>query len=138
MPLMQFSMYTGMLLVSWFGARLIVGGSMTTGQLTSMISYSIQILVSLMMFSMVLVMITISRASAQRISEILKEESDLGNGDDPVHEVRDGSVRFRNVDFSYTKDRNKLVLSGIDLEIRSGETVGSSAGRAAPSPAWSS
>lgn len=124
MPLMQFSMYTGMLLVSWFGARLIVGGSMTTGQLTSMISYSIQILVSLMMFSMVLVMITISRASAQRISEILKEESDLGNGDDPVHEVRDGSVRFRNVDFSYTKDRNKLVLSGIDLEIRSGETVG--------------
>lgn len=124
MPLMQLAMYACMLLASWFGARLIVGGEMTTGQLISIITYAMQILMSLMMLSMVFVMITISRASAERIVEVLDETPDLKNGDNPVFEVRDGSVSFRNVDFSYAKDRSKPCLSGINLDVKSGETIG--------------
>ena len=129
-PIMQTCIYVCMLLVSWFGARLIVasGGNpavgMSTGQLTSMFTYAVQILMSLMMISMVLVMMTISRASAERIVELLKEESDLKDGENPVMVVKDGSISFSDVDFSYSKDADKLCLSGIDLSIRSGETVG--------------
>ncbi|MGI6150842.1 MAG: ABC transporter ATP-binding protein [Christensenellales bacterium] len=129
-PVMQACMYTCLLLVSWFGARLIVasGGNpdlgMSTGQLTSLFAYAIQILISLMMVSIVLVTLTISRTSAQRIAELLNETSDLKNRENPVTEVKDGSIRFVDVDFSYAKEADKLCLSGINIDIRSGETVG--------------
>ncbi len=123
-PLMQFCAYGGMLLISWFGAKLIVGGSMTTGELMSLITYAMQILMSLMMLSMILVMVTISRASAERITELLDEESDIVDKEQPVTEVKNGDIRFEHVDFSYRKDKNKLCLSGVELDIRSGETVG--------------
>lgn len=123
-PLMQFSMYACTLLISWFGARLIVSDSMTTGQLMSLISYATQILMSLMMLSMIFVMIIISRASAERIVEVLEEEPDLHNPANPVTEVKNGDVEFRSVGFSYTGDPEKLCLRDIDLTIRSGETVG--------------
>ena len=124
MPLMQFCVYTCMILVSWFGANLIVGGPMTTGELMSMFSYVIQILMSLMMLSMVLTMIAISRASAERIEELLDEESTLHNGANPLFEVPDGSIDFNGVSFSYKDDPNKLCLRDVDLHIRSGETIG--------------
>lgn len=130
MPLMQFCMYSCMLLVSWFGARLIVAtgndpvNGMSTGQLMSLMSYASQILMSLMMLSMVFVMIIISRASIERIVEILKEKSDLKNGRMPVKEVKDGSIVFDHVSFSYTGNKNKMCLKDINLDIKSGETVG--------------
>lgn len=123
-PLMQTAVYTCMLLLSWFAARLIVGGTMTTGELTSLITYTMQILMSLMMLSMVFVMLTISRTSADRISELLEEESDLHNGENPMTEVKNGEIIFEDVSFSYAKDKNKPCLSDISLEIKSGETVG--------------
>lgn len=126
-PLMQFSMYACLLLLSWFGAVLIVntsGTGMTTGELVSLIAYAMQILISLMVLSMVFVMIIISRASAERIAEILDEKSDLADSGNPVYEVKNGDIRFENVSFSYAKDKNKLCLKNIDLDIRSGETVG--------------
>lgn len=130
MPLMQFCVYTCMLLISWFGARLIVlSGNdpvvgMTTGQLMSLITYAMQILMSLMMLSMIFVMIIISRASMERITEILDEESDITNGENPVKEVKDGSIIFDNVSFAYKKDADKMCLSDISVSIKSGETVG--------------
>ncbi len=124
MPLMQFCVYACMLLVSWIGAQLIVGSDMTTGQLMSVITYAMQILMSLMMLSMVFVMITMSRASAERIVEILDEESDIHDVEHPVMQVPNGSVQFKDVCFSYAKDMNKLCLSDINLEIAAGETVG--------------
>jgi ATP-binding cassette subfamily B multidrug efflux pump len=123
-PLMQSIVYICMLLISWFGAQLIVGGSLTTGQLTSLLSYTMQILLSLMMLSMIFVMITISRASAERIVQILDEQPDLRSPAAPVHDVRDGSVSFRGVDFRYSKSQDRLSLSGVDLDIKPGETVG--------------
>ena len=123
-PIMQTAMYSCILLISWFASKMIVQGSMTTGELVSIISYSTQILFSLMMLSMIFVILTISRASAERITEVLMEESDLHNGTKPVFEVSDGSVIFEAVDFSYTKDKNKICLSRVDLDIKSGETVG--------------
>jgi ATP-binding cassette subfamily B protein len=123
-PLMNLAMYSCMILASWFGARLIVGGEMTTGELTGIITYAMQILMSLMMLSQVFVMLTISRASAERVIELLDERSDLRNPAQPVCSVSDGSIGFHNVDFSYTKNEEKLCLSGIDLDIRPGETVG--------------
>ena len=123
-PLMQFVVYSCMLLVSWFSAKLIVVGELTTGNLMSLITYIMQILTSLMMLSMVLVMIVISRASAERVVEILDEKSDIVNPENPVYEVKDGSVKFENVSFSYTKDKKKLCLSKVKLDIKSGETVG--------------
>jgi ATP-binding cassette subfamily B protein len=123
-PLMQFSVYTSILLISWFGARMIVAQTMTTGQLMSLIAYTMQILMSLMMLSMVFVMITISRTSAERIVEILEEESDLHNGENPVDQVKNGAISFTGVNFSYAKDKNKPCLSSIDLDIKSGETIG--------------
>ena len=123
-PLMQFCMYGCMIFISWFGARLIVSGSMTTGQFMSMITYAIQILMSLMMVSMVLVMIVISRASAERIVEILEEESDLHNNENAIHEIKNGEIVFDHVGFSYCNDKNKLSLMDADFTIKSGETVG--------------
>ena len=123
-PLMQACVYACMLLISWFGARLIVGGSMTTGELISIITYTMQILMSLMMLSMVLVMITISRASAERIVELLEEKSDLTNCKEPVFEVADGSICFEHVSFSYSKNPDKLALKDVTLDIKSGETIG--------------
>ena len=123
-PLIQFSMYTCLLLISWFGARLIVSYHMTTGELMSLIFYSTQILMSLMMLSMVFVMITMARSSAERISELLDEKVDLTNPENPVMEVKNGDISFSNVNFSYAKDKNKLCLSNINLHIKSGETIG--------------
>ena len=123
-PLMQFCMYTCMLLISWFGARLIVGGSMTTGELTSLFSYAMQILMSLMMVAMVFVMITMSKASAERIAELLDEQPDLHNPENPVMEVKNGDIDFDHVNFSYKGDANKLALRGVDLHIKAGQTIG--------------
>lgn len=130
MPLMQFCMYGCMLFISWFGARAIVasGGNpeigLSTGELMSLITYAMQILNSLMMLSMVFVMITISRASAERIVELLEEESDLQNPDNPVCQVKDGEIRFENVSFSYSRHADKPCLDQINLVIHSGETIG--------------
>lgn len=132
MPLMQFTMYLCMLLISWFGAKLILSDTMTTGELMSMFSYAGQILMSLMMFSMVFVMVIMSKASAERIAEILNEKSTMENKENPVLEVKDGSIDFENVSFSYShhireeeKDvMSAPVLSNINLNINSGETVG--------------
>lgn len=124
MPLMQAAMYVTILLLSWLGAKLIVGSSMTTGQLMSLISYASQILMSLMMLSMVFVMITISRASAERIVAVLEEQTDIADPAEPVMTVKDGSLRFDHVGFSYTGDPNHLCLQDIDLTIPSGSVVG--------------
>ena len=123
-PLMQFSIYFCMVMISWFGARFVIGGKLTTGQLTSLISYTMQILMSLMMISMVFVMIIISRASAERIAEILDEKPDIVQPEKPVLKVPDGSIRFENVSFSYASNKNNLCLKNINLEIKSGQTVG--------------
>lgn len=123
-PLMQGYVYACMILVSWLGAKQIVIGNMSTGNLMSFFTYIMQILSSLMMLSMVFVMITMSRASAERIVEVLDEESDITNCDNPVYEVKDGSVEFTDVSFSYAKRPDKTVLDDIDLIIPSGQTVG--------------
>ena len=128
MPLMQFCMYACMLLISWFGARLIVVGSMTTGELTSMFSYAMQILMSLMMVAMVFVMITMAKASAERVAEILDEQPDLHNPANPIHEVKDGAIEFDDVSFSYKGDERKLALKNVNLHIKAGQTVGSLGG----------
>lgn len=123
-PLMQFSVNVVIILISWFGGKFIINGNLTTGELTSLISYAMQILMSLMMLSMVLVMIMISRASAERIIEILNEESDLKNKENPIKEVKNGDISFENVSFSYAKDKNKICLKDINIDIKSGETIG--------------
>ena len=123
-PLMQGCVYTCMILVSWLGAKQIVIGTMSTGNLMSFFTYIMQILSSLMMLSMVFVMITMSRASAERIVEVLDEQSDITNCDDPVYKVKDGSIQFTDVCFSYAKRPDKTVLDDIDLVIPSGQTVG--------------
>ena len=126
-PLMQFSIYICILAISWFGAKIIVNTGMTeltTGELMTMLTYSIQILSSLMMLSMVLVMIAISKSSAERIVEVLEEESDITNPDNEIKEVKDGSIKFDNVSFSYVKDKKKECLKNINLDIKSGETIG--------------
>ena len=123
-PLMQMVMYTGLILISWFGARFIVGGTLTTGQLMSLITYAMQILVSLMMISMVFVMLTISAASAERIVEILKEEPSIKTKDNPIKDVKDGSIEFNEVNFSYVGDKDNTCLKDINLKINSGETIG--------------
>lgn len=123
-PLMQFTIYTCIMLLSWFGAKLIVGGSLTTGQLMSFFSYAMSILMSLMMISMVLVMVILAKSSGERIIEVLEEKSDLANGKAPKYEVKDGSIEMCEVSFSYSNDPNKLVLNDINISIKSGETIG--------------
>ena len=130
MPLMQLCVYTTLLLISWFGARAIVASGndaalgLSTGELMSLFTYTMQILISLMVLSMIFVMITISRASAERIVEILDEKSDITNRENPVFKVADGSIEFKNVDFSYSKNADKLCLDNVNLKIQSGQTVG--------------
>lgn len=123
-PILQFSVYTCMLLISWLGAKFVVGSTLTTGELVSMFTYTMQILMSLNMMSMVFVMVIIARTSAERITEVLSEESDLKNNNAPIYEIKDGSVVFKNVSFSYTNDRNKLALRQASMEIKSGEVIG--------------
>ena len=130
MPLMQFCMYACMILISWVGARLIVttGGDpvtgFSTGELMSMLTYVMQILMSLMMLSMIFVMLTMSRASAQRITEVLEERSDLHDGEKNLKDVPDGSIDFEHVNFSYSGNKDHLSLKDISLHIPSGATVG--------------
>ena len=127
MPGMQVAVYSCMLLLSWFGARIIVGSGgsdLTTGELMSLMTYALQILGALMMLSMIFVMVVISRASAERIVEVLDEQSDLTNPEHPVLKVADGSVDFSHVSFSYSKRMDKCCLKNIDLHIPSGMTVG--------------
>lgn len=127
MPLMQLAIYTCIILISWFGAKMIVNSGMTeltTGELMTMFTYSIQILSSLMMLSMVLIMITISKPSAERIVEVLDEKVDIENSKNPVKEVKDGTIEFKNVMFSYVKSKDKECLKNINIKINSGETVG--------------
>lgn len=126
-PIMQFATYCTTVLICWFGARIIVTSHMTaltTGQLSSLITYSIQILMSLMMLSMMLVMSTLALSSAERIYKILDEVPDIKNPENPVMEVKDGSIKFDNVSFSYVNNKDKEVLKNINLNIKSGETVG--------------
>ena len=127
MPLMQLTVYGCMIAIAWFGARIIVlsGATiLTTGQLMSLITYTMQILSSLMMVSMIIVMMTISKASAERICEILDEKSDITNCADPVYAVKNGDVEFKNVRFSYSKNADKNVLDDINISVKSGQTVG--------------
>jgi len=130
MPLMQFCLYASMLLLSWFGAKEIIASGnnpaagLSTGDLAGLITYAMQILMSLMMLSMVFIMIIISNASTERIAAILNEESDLKNGENPVHTVKDGSITFEDVTFLYARKSDKPVLDKINLSIASGETVG--------------
>ena len=126
-PLMQFAIYSCILAISWFGAQIIIQTGMTeltTGELMTMFTYSIQILSSLMMLSMVMVMIAISKSSAERIVEVLDTQSDIHDPKKPIMEVKDGSIEFRNVSFSYVKDKKKECLKNINLKIKSGETIG--------------
>jgi len=129
MPLMQLCMYSCMLLISWFGARVLVssgGTELTTGQLMSLLTYATQILMSLMLLSMVFVMITMSRASAQRIVEILEEKSSLSSPAGPavLYQVPNGEICFDHVDFSYSQNMDRLCLKDVSLTIHSGETIG--------------
>ncbi len=124
-PAMQFTVYSCILLISWVGAKfVVVDKTLTTGQLTSLFSYTMNILTSLMMLSMAFVMITMAKASAERIINVLDEESDIVNPQNPVMEVKDGSVVFENVSFSYSNNKEKLNLKDVNIEIKSGETVG--------------
>ena len=125
-PAMQLTIYTSVLLLSWLGAKLIVGGTMQTGELSSIITYAWQMLSSLMMFSMVFVMVVIAESSAKRIIEVLKEDSTIKNKENPIKEVKDGSIKFENVDFQYddAKAEDELPLENINIDIKSGETIG--------------
>ena len=128
-PMMQLAMYACIMAIGWFGAQFVVGGSLTTGELMSMFTYTMQLLMSLMMLSMVFVMVSMSTASAKRIVEVLEETSDIHNPAKPVYEIADGSIRFENVSFDYythefDKDADDAVLRNINLEIASGETIG--------------
>jgi len=119
-------MYASMLIIAWFGAKLIVSNSMTQGELLSIITYAMQVLSSLMMLSMIFVMLIISRAAGERVCEVLSEETDLKNPENPIRSVADGSICFKNVDFSYAKGGHKgsKCLKNVSVDIKSGETVG--------------
>lgn len=124
MPVMQIAMYTSIVAVLWFGGHMAVSGSMGTGELASFITYITQILMSLMMLSMIFIMLVISKASIQRISEVLSEEPTVKDCENSTEKVSDGSVRFENVSFSYFDDMNNLALENINIDIKSGETIG--------------
>ena len=123
-PAMQLTVYTCILLISWLGAKMIISDALTTGELMSLLAYCMNILMSLMMLSMIFVMITMSMASAKRISEVLEEKADIINPENPVFEVVDGSVRFEKVTFRYDIHSERPVLDNIDFNIKSGETIG--------------
>ncbi|NFH68457.1 ABC transporter ATP-binding protein [Clostridium botulinum] len=123
-PIMQFTMYACMILLSWIGAKMVGSGSMQTGELMSLFTYAGNILMSLMMMSMVFVMVIMAKSSAERIVEVLEEESDLKSKENSIKEVKDGSIEFRNVNFTYGKDKNNLNLENVNLKISSGETIG--------------
>ena len=123
MPLMQATVYTCILVLSWLGAKTIVAGGLTTGEMMSLLAYCMNILMSLMMLSMIFVMLTMSYASAKRIAEVITEQSDLENPPNPVSEVENGSISFQGVSFAYHKE-GKPVLKNINLDIKSGETIG--------------
>lgn len=124
MPIMQFTVYTCILVISWMGAHMIVSNTLTTGDLSMLLTYCMNILMNLMMLSMIFVMVTMSVASARRVAEVLNEKPDITNPENPVMEVADGSIEFRHVDFSYKKNAKEPVLKDINLKIRSGETIG--------------
>ena len=124
MPLMQFTVYTCILLISWIGAKMIVSDALTTGQLMSLLTYCMNILMSLMMLSMIFVMVTMSAASGERVAEVLNEKSSLTNPENPDFVVPNGSIEFRGVEFSYSSTAERPVLEDINLAIRSGETIG--------------
>lgn len=124
MPVMQFTVYSCILLISWLGAKQIVQSTLTTGELMSLLTYCMNILMSLMMLSMVFVMMSMSIASARRICEVLEEKSDLTNPENPLYEVPDGGITFEHVRFSYQKDSDEAVLHDINLQIHPGETIG--------------
>ncbi|WP_279155020.1 ABC transporter ATP-binding protein [Thomasclavelia cocleata] len=123
-PLMQFTVYGCIIMISWFGAHMIVGGTLTTGELTSMFTYVMMILMSLMMLSMVFVMIVMSIASVQRISEVINEKSTLHNPSNPDYKIKDGSIDFNHVYFSYFDDQDEVNLRDINVHIKSGQTIG--------------
>ncbi|MBQ8503158.1 MAG: ABC transporter ATP-binding protein [Clostridia bacterium] len=126
-PIMQFSTYLCMILIAWFGANLIISTNetgMTTGDLFSLLTYTMQILMNLMMLSMIFVMLTMSRAAGERVCEVLNEQSSLHNPENPVTVVSDGSIEFRNVGFSYSAKEDNLCLKDVNIRIESGETVG--------------
>ena len=124
-PAMQITIYTCILLISWIGSQLIVGGTMQTGELSSIITYAWQILASLMMLSFVFVMVIMAQSSAERILEVIEEEPSLKNKENPITKVKDGSIKFEDVSFAYSDDENKKYsLQNINLEIKAGETVG--------------
>ena len=123
-PVMMGVVYSCILLISWFGANMIVSDTLTTGNLMSLLTYCMNILMSLMMLSMIFIMVTMSEASARRISEVINEKSSLTNPENPIMEVPDGSIRFEDVDFSYRPGSAEPVLKDIDLDIRSGESIG--------------
>mgnify|MGYP000624037982 FL=1 len=123
-PIMMFIIFACMICLSWFGARFIVAGSLTTGELTSLLSYIFAMMMSLMMLSMIMVMISMSTASAERISEVLNEKADIVNPENPLMEVSDGSIVFDHVHFSYKHGGGEEVLSDINLSIKSGEIIG--------------
>ncbi len=123
-PLMTLTVYGSVIAISWFGANMIVGGELTTGELTTMLTYCMQILMSLMMVGFIFVMLTMSMASAQRIAGVLDEKSTLTNPEKPDFNVPDGSIDFENVSFSYSEKSERPVLSDVNLHIRSGETIG--------------
>ncbi len=124
MPLMQFTVYACILCISWLGAKMIVGSSLTTGELMSLLTYCMNILMSLMMLSMVFVMVTMSMASAERVTEVINEKADLSNPAQPVIEVSDGRIDFDHVSFRYKKEGKENVLKDINLSIHAGETIG--------------
>lgn len=123
-PLMQFTVYSCILLISWLGAKMIVADGLTTGQLMSLLTYCMNILMSLMMLSMIFVMITMSTASGERVAEVLNEKSSLQNPEHPDYEITDGRIQFEHVDFSYSTTAERPVLEDINLSIKSGETIG--------------
>ncbi len=123
-PIMQLTVYSCILLISWLGAKMIVSNTLTTGELMSLLAYCMNILMSLMMLSMVFVMIAMSTASVRRIAEVLRETSDITNPENPLYEVPDGSVEFKQVNFAYKMDSEEPVLKDINLKIKSGETIG--------------
>ncbi|MBP3280103.1 MAG: ABC transporter ATP-binding protein, partial [Butyrivibrio sp.] len=123
-PIMTGTVYACILLISWFGAHMIVGGELSTGNLMSLLTYCMNILMSLMFLAMIFVMLTMASASGKRIAEVIEEKADLTNPEDPVMEVKDGSISFENASFAYDRESEEPVLKNINLDIRSGETIG--------------